>query len=590
MADPNWGDVWAEKDPSRRQQKVDDIVHGQIEREKQNRQLILQEQDAQREQFQRARDELRGSRGKIATQALRQMRYGPKEVGKYIIPHDADGKPIDTLAAHAEFVQDTKQEIGFSTSKYPLFDGLIAKAYYRGGHKLENPNDPSVQALRDNIAIVRNYVCGALFGKDVDAGEEQQIQAMQEMAVLIGNALQRGDSWIHKPWHYTINKKDANTPGDGAEAIYKLLLKEQSGLSLVKPWTFLGFRKFPKWNLPRIEDTPFSREGMTAPPPRDTADPLADWPRELDLTPQKGITEGFQAGVLLAEIANEIENRATRMSRVELLAHETRAEAVEEARNILRHLKIKFQTAGPDALMQQPLNEALQQADDLSRLTTGFETSLRAATRVDANILNTPVMRDAQDAMGKLAYLLKLEAVATMHAEERSAAAKILADEMKSMPEPWKNIHNVSLRELLEKIEDGMNAAERTLEETRQRHAQQQHNAPIPVTPASTTKTQTTPPPAPQQNQQLNQAAMQQQTAQAVRQIKLHAAQPAKDHDPKKAAEIAKLVKEGKLKPADLNKLKTAETVSAAVPVKPTALPEEIAAAHAALAASKKQI
>lgn len=414
--------------------------------------------------------------------AMHLVQYGPGQVGKFFAP------PENTFAAHYQYVQDKTHNIHFSEKKYPLFDGMISQIFLdkrllhpeypawgllhplwklKESFKVKQSTDESLEGVRDNIAVVRNYLCTHLFPDgSFDPGDEAQAKKLNQMAVLLGNALQRGTTPFHKPWHYALSTDQANVVPDGAAYMYAILLKEQKGFSLFKPKTFLGYPKYD-WQLPPLEKSPFGPGNLNAPPP---PPPVMSVPRTPDasmqMSPPQLSAESqdmakakSESCTFLATVANEVEARTRRLETIEALAEPVRAESIEEAIKILNAMRRQCKDQSTHSLFSQPLEGGITQANAISKLTAGFETAARGAARINPDFLTVAPIQEARDAMGKLTYLLKLQAVTALANDGNASAASLLHEQMKMLPSSWKLVHNVTLDELLAKIEGGMHAA-----------------------------------------------------------------------------------------------------------------------------------
>lgn len=278
---------------------------------------------------QRERQALLGHEAEIAAQ--QKVHYWPN-VGKFIVPEE------NTWAAHAELVKDDKSALNFNPEKYVYFDRIIAqKAGIPALYDKNHPDYAKYEGLRTNLEVLRNDIMGTyMHDGSFDPGDEIYLPHLESIAEAISEMLSR-DKWYKRVAGYqTVNLDIANIEGVGAAAIYEQLLAVQKNPAPLQSMRdrlgkVFGLPADRIWQLPPIEETPYSPENLAAPPPVDK-----DCLTEEDL--QRSREEQQDPQQAIAAIARKVLTPVPNMS-VDDLEAATKTESVEEARKILRNLR-----------------------------------------------------------------------------------------------------------------------------------------------------------------------------------------------------------------------------------------------------------
>src|SRR5579884_3017630 len=196
---------------------------------------------------------------------LARLRYFPL-LGKFILPEE------NTWAAQSLLVKDPQNTIGFNPVQYPYFDKIIADKFNRTLDNTHHPEYPRLEGLRVNLATLRNAIlvhycqAGALVGSDKHVAARMHSIATHLAEVLTSEP--KSLRFFGRPFNTEITRIE----GIGASEMYFHLLEvqEKPGQSLMKTLkaSLTKQEDDRAWELPPIEDMPFSRDGLAAPPPQ----------------------------------------------------------------------------------------------------------------------------------------------------------------------------------------------------------------------------------------------------------------------------------------------------------------------------------
>lgn len=327
-------------------------------------------------------------------------------VGKFIIPEE------NTWAAHAELVKDPDARLAFNPEKYVFFDKIIAEKYKNPA--LYDPNHPDYakfEGLRTNLAVMRNDIIGDyLDDGGFDPGDEKFIPLIEGVATEIGKALSH-DIWWQRPFTRHVSVDVANVEGVGAREMYKYLLDMQTSAGIWpqahRAFVFAIGGTQHSWELPALENTPYSDAGLSAPPPS----------MKLKLTPaellQHAASPELQAQVAstLEATGEQVATQAHTMLSVvrQLQAPETlplpaKQQSMEDARTILRWLRnLQFGDRDVETFLNQGTPaEQLAKTEALGKLVDIYGGQLALAQReAPGRLLDLAVM-DAGEAAGAL--------------------------------------------------------------------------------------------------------------------------------------------------------------------------------------------
>lgn len=390
-----------------------------------------------------------------AAQDLVQAHFNPG-TGKFVSPQ------FNILEAHQRLVSEPRYELTFSPRNYPDFDAIVAeKAEVPGLSDKDHPDYERYAPLRRNIAVVRNVVLNSLFpdGKfnEDDKNDAIKLEMVPVIAENMGESLKYGKFWLRRPWTVHVNIDEANVDGAGAAKLYEGLLKVQNGFSIYNVRGMLPGHDNTDWGLPPVVDTPFSPANMAA-----------HLPKGAYLTAEKGdepqeIRDELRTATALMNAADTVDHNAKRLRSVDTLEKPVLDESVELGREILRKLRIQFGAVDQETGMQQPGGDKIEQAGMIAKLSDQYRDYMAAACCANPGICENPEVVTGNEAMGKLAYVMKRLALDEMNKAGDAAGQQQLTRELAVMPENWKNLQGESFITLLDKVDRGYEHAARAL-------------------------------------------------------------------------------------------------------------------------------
>jgi hypothetical protein len=370
-------------------------------------------------------------------------------VGKFVIPPE---QYKDTWSAHAELIKDHNQNLYFNPEKFPYFDAIIAE-------KLNLPalTDPKhrdyakYEGLRTNLAVLRNDIIGIYVDDgSFDPSDVVHIPKIAAIAEAIGTGL-KNDTWFRRPFVPSISMDVANVEAIGAREIYKQLIEQQTksagpleGLrSRFKH--LLGMPELT-WNLPPIENTPFSDQGLSAPPP----------PQRISYTAEELAAACAKDNNRLVELSEDTARIALDVSSLETLKAPKRDTSTEEARRLFRFLRnLQQGDENVETWMGSGTpTEQVAKAQALHRLIEIYSGELHKATRARPEAFYNVIVDEASETAGGFAFGL---AVHTANSLPPLSPEVVRLDTMiDAMPEVWDQRSQQSVKRLLDTLEAGL--------------------------------------------------------------------------------------------------------------------------------------
>ncbi|NBO19778.1 MAG: hypothetical protein EBV03_11270, partial [Proteobacteria bacterium] len=287
--------------------------------------------------------------GQAPVSPVKRERYAYEhaETGRFIFAEE------NTWAANAQRVKNTEFGIGFNTKEYDYFDAIIAKKLgLRPLTDKKHADYKSYQALRDNIAVLRNYILTQYEESGLFEGNMQrQMDRLASIAESLGQAL-ANDKGFSRALSKFTSVDVANIDGVGACEMYKHLLELQERptgpeavISLMRD--LKAFLNIPDhdWRLPDLELSPFSPANLAAPPPgyvpEEKPKPESNTDTDTDMRQQSQGESQQKQDDIMQSVAQceQIVQQANQLYSLETLADEPRGESIEEARKILRLLR-----------------------------------------------------------------------------------------------------------------------------------------------------------------------------------------------------------------------------------------------------------
>lgn len=378
------------------------------------------------------------------------------EVGRYIIPSD------HIWAAHRRLVLNPDAMIGFSPNRYPLFDYVIANfVALRALVEPESQHFHHFYTVRENIAIVRNVLMLELFAKpNATISLDQQIIHLRQICMLIVEGL-NNDRLFSNPLKPRIRISIANVPGAGARHIYEQIIKRQDSTHWLSSIINMLYGTRP-WGLPAVEQSPFSIENLRKPAPADehsvNQEDLAnvcDMMNRNSITPVE-MANSYVEGV--SHIADDLVQSGGVHNSIDSLREPTRRESVEIAKEILRKLKVKLGSALIVNGLTSVTSSNFAILDALKGVVGVYEFHLHQLLKFDPKALLNPTIALANDAIGKLGYVAKTEALRVAKKTGNHKQVKAITEQIKKMPPHWQQPKEQTFGQLFEQMENGLGA------------------------------------------------------------------------------------------------------------------------------------
>lgn len=434
-----------------------------------------------------------------ANDQLSHARYGVQisdskfvnGLGKYMVPQE------DTLENHYRLIFRRENELDFWPEQSPAFDGLVAQTFLDPAFSRSNhPRYFDMEPLRDNISMVRNHLMHVVLN-GVDVSDPKQLEAAQrkleQMGREIGVALQR-DTVFKRPGSTSLSVYEASEPGVGAAKIYGLLLQKQEKNKTLH-WLKKLFKfDYSDWNLPSIDQTPFSKanveafclgelaaQGSLRNKDSETAENSQATAQEPTIEQKQAATtidpvqlaaQQFKVSQL-REFGAKIAGAAYSLERVHRLPEPTKKEAVDLARDILEKMRMNQANPTGNQWIDRPAEEVMNETSALSSIASIYADSYQSAIAADPLLKDNSVLQQCNEALGKLSYMLKQQAGMTLAELGQTNDAMAIMSELDTLPQNWKPGTHETVADLLMQMQLGL---ELTFEATQKAQQKQLGN------------------------------------------------------------------------------------------------------------------
>ncbi|MDX2073572.1 MAG: hypothetical protein SFX19_04305 [Alphaproteobacteria bacterium] len=371
--------------------------------------------------------------------AQEDVHYFP-DVGKFIIPAE------NTWAGHAELVYNKELRLGFHPDRY-FFDKIIAdKLRLPALADSNHPDYAKYEGLRTNLAVLRNDVIGMyLDDGGFDKGDEKFIPPLKAIAETLGEAL-ANDVWWKRPFVHSFSRDVANVEAVGAAEMYKFLLRQQEQSGLINSLRILAGAPDNHWGLRPLEQSAFSPQALSAPPPN-----LGVIARGAAPAPAVAMAPDA-AGKRATESLALINKVNKQFQPVEALSANDKAMSVDDGRTILRWLR---NLQGMDVDVQDFLSagtppEQIAKAEALGALVHLYASQLQHCPPMH----HVQTVKDGADAAGGAAMMIAEHAMTLL--PEGNPARALLASAIDTMPESYYERSTQSVARLLDHMELGL--------------------------------------------------------------------------------------------------------------------------------------
>ena len=382
-----------------------------------------------------------------------------------------------------KIIHDPVANIDFSSKSYPTFDAVIGKNF-ASPYLLDPLNDKfeSYKPLRDNLAAVRNFLMETYY-VDTPPGmtPEKAKQALEEIATFVGKGLDNNRLFgglipNHDSSKPFIDLKRAMEPGGaGAQYIYEKILEMHRQSNWMRPFAavaaLFGGKPAPDWMLGAAHETGFTDffETDTA-PQSDTHAPTEEHIKAgiaqveaLEAGRQAAIDRHRQRDLMgdLDALANYLLHTAANIQNVAHLAEPVRQDAVEIAKEILRNLKVKLGSINVMEGLNLPPKTDMEAfgMGGIKGVAMVYERMLAWASGIDPRIMQDPSIIEATQAVGKMGYLAKREALRIAQASGNTKLAESLSAQLRNVPPAFSTFtgRSSTFGGLTDQIETGIN-------------------------------------------------------------------------------------------------------------------------------------
>lgn len=416
----------------------------------------------------------KGALGQHAAPPPQPRTHSHPQTGAFVIPVE------NTWAAHAEQVVDSANHIQFDPQRYAYFDGVIAEKL--GKKALTDPTHPDygkLYGMRENIALLRNYVLGLYETNGMFAdGDDAQVARLKSIAESLGTGL-ANDNWTMRAITVSTSTDVANITGVGAAEMYKYLLEVQEKPAVMQETVsrLKSFFLVPDrvWDLPPLEESPFSPINLAAPPPNFKSQ-FAPPPKKAEDSDDNDIqqrdqkqeqqkTQGGAQGTDTIDVSIDLCEGAVRKANglrsIDTLEEAPREESVEEARKILRFLRnMEFTDRNMEEFLDMGNPQVVvAKKQAFSRLIDIFDAHLKHAQHTAPATSRAPAVDNSINTAATLA-LEMCEHTRRMlrDGDERETRLNRLID---SLPPQAEMRINQSVNQLLDTMELGLERTSR---------------------------------------------------------------------------------------------------------------------------------
>lgn len=374
------------------------------------------------------------------------------KVGAFVIPAE------NTFAAHLALIR-ADADLAFDPATH-LFDRVLAES--AGRPEFFDPRHPQYgryQALRENFAVLRNDIEG-IYMRDgrADPEDESCIPALKAVARELGEAMaaeKSGLGALLRPW---LDTELLNMEGDGATHAYSLLLKRQRDPKILPQVQreirgLLGMQQ-REWQLPPIEETPFSQAGLSAPAAAG----------EGDIGPLGAVQRDRR----------EMEGQGDKTPKapVNALEQDALAQAAQDGKTIYEWLKnVKFNDKSVQEIIDTGTPQERQEVLTAVPTILGHFNDMRARGLArDPNLADDPGMQEADAAAGVLKHSISI--LAALEKVTSQNQSQQISTGITEQPERWSELASHSVERLVKLVNRGVQAALSAMD---RKHDEQHH-------------------------------------------------------------------------------------------------------------------
>ncbi len=392
------------------------------------------------------------------------------------------GYKRDTYSDHLDLYYENKNKLDFDPHEYKKWDRIIQDylddlpgngAVYNPQHKFYEHYEP----LRQNIALLRLVLYNEFFPDGEftpnDPHDVKRAQIIEEMAKHVAGMLKRRAFWsnvVNAIFPIGIKNRAMKrfgvfgTEHIGAAELYRKLQKKDGTITL-NPLNWIKGEFSYKWNLPPIEETPFSYEDMA----------LAQYieKREDEL----GMED---PGAYLSAEAFLLQRSAAALNNPQDMPVGDVKQSVELGHKILDNLK-KLRTKSADELlnMREQQRKELEESQLLVELANAYQEVISGLAHSNPQSLQLSVFEDARLAIGKLGHITLIAAMNAYQKENSMEAThklQELLDAKDNLPAEFQEIDADTKEELIATIAQALYKAAELQNINQKRNVSEEQN------------------------------------------------------------------------------------------------------------------
>jgi hypothetical protein len=408
-----------------------------------------------------AEDEQRALENELAERRKQIVRVERQlEIGPLCAPtHDTFGgyKAIHDFGLEGE---TGSFPIQFDPHRFGVFDGNVCFKF-EGDKELAGPLSNTQHqdyekhaSLRRNVAILRNFLYVHYFGKNgyqpFLESDRKAKEKIEDMAQCLGEGLKNSVTW--NPFSHMMNPLDieeASNPDQGAVYMYNYLLRlQEKRSSMTDSINPLNWSTLPSsyWELPPIEQSPFA--------------PIYMKMEQLGIEPFIDYTPD-SLGEKLANLGVQLDFTRAQLRAPDQLSKPVRDESIYLARKILDNFRILAGTNPRNSNLAVNEADEMQQIERIYDVAIVYKDKYCQLVNQYPDLVNNQAFMVANDAMSKLTYLVKLQALEELDKEGNTSRSQLMAELMDRIPPHHRPQPGETFTKLMSRLEAGLEEAAR---------------------------------------------------------------------------------------------------------------------------------
>lgn len=410
-------------------------------------------EEFQAKEFEAERKEIEERKNRII-RVQRQL-----EIGDLVAPTSNSFGGYKAIHDYGLVEESGTFPVQFNAFQFGIFDGKIAEGMegeeFPNGpmSNLAHEDYPKYTNLRRNIAILRNMLYVECFGRDgyqsfipSDARNRAKLERMAEM---LGDALAKGKNG-KAPFFNSLSIDDASVPDQGVVTMYNYLLEIEK-----QPWhrPIIDALKSPfttdksyEWNLKPIEQTPLAPAYMKL--------DEAGIETYTNFTPKT-------RGEAIANLGVQLDYARAQLEVPQMLSKPVRDKAINLAMIILENFRLRAGNNPENSNLAMNPQDEFQQIQRIYDISLVYKDKFSQIALQNPAIMNDPTFLNANDAIAKLTYLVKMQALEELTSEKNEKSSQVMAELMDRVPLDHRPQPGETFDVLVSRLEKGLMEAAR---------------------------------------------------------------------------------------------------------------------------------